>query len=87
LLDADEERMGELLRAEYTVLEARPPGFRFVKNDGARCNALDVSVPGSFPCRIYERRPDDCRIVEPGSPACLQARRLGHLGSSVEFRR
>jgi hypothetical protein len=25
--------------------------------------------------------------VEPGSPACLEARRLGHLGTSVEFKR
>ena len=47
--------------------------------------ALDVSVSGRFPCGIYPVRPDDCRIVEPGSPACLEARRLGHLGSSVGF--
>jgi Fe-S-cluster containining protein len=87
LLEADEERMGDLLLAEYTVLEARPPGFRFLKNDGTRCGALDCSRPGAFPCRVYERRPEDCRIVEPGSPACLEARRLGHLGKSVEFRR
>lgn len=87
LLEPDEERLGEVLLAEYTVLEARPPGFRFVKNDGACCSALDCSKPGSFPCRIYERRPDDCRLVEPGSPSCLEARKLGHLGRSVEFTR
>ena len=87
LLEADEERLGEVLLAEYTVLHARPPGFRFVKNEGTRCAALDTSTPGRYPCRIYERRPDDCRIVDPGSPACLEARRLGRLGSSVEFRR
>ena len=87
LLESDEARMGDVLLAEYTVLEARPPGFRFVKNDGVRCAGLDCSSPGLFPCRIYGRRPDDCRIVEPGSPACLEARRLGHLGSSVEFHR
>jgi len=87
LLEADEARLGPLLLAEYTVLQNRPPYFRFVKNTGGRCGALDASTPGRFPCRIYARRPDDCRIVEPGSPACLEARRLGHLGSSVEFRR
>jgi hypothetical protein len=71
----------------YTELQQRPPYFRFVKNTGERCGGLDVSVPGRFPCSIYEVRPDDCRIVEPASPACLEARRLGHLGSSVEFKR
>jgi uncharacterized protein len=87
LLESDDTRLGPLLVAEYTVLDNRPPGWRFLKNTGERCVALDVSVPGRFPCAIYERRPDDCRIVEPGSPACLEARRLGHLGTSVEFRR
>jgi Fe-S-cluster containining protein len=87
LLEADEERLGEPLLAEYTLLEPRPPYFRFVKNEGARCGALDCSSPGKYPCAIYEKRPDDCRIVEPGSPACLEARALGHLGSSIRFRR
>jgi hypothetical protein len=77
---------GELLR-RLTVLDDTPPGWRFVVNDGERCGALDVSVPGRFPCSIYDVRPDDCRIVEPGSPACLEARRLGRLGSSVDFQR
>jgi hypothetical protein len=77
---------GELLR-RLTVLDDTPPGWRFVVNDGERCGALDVSAPGRFPCRIYDVRPDDCRIVEPGSPACLEARRLGRLGSSVDFTR
>jgi hypothetical protein len=90
LLDTDEERVlrnpegAELLR-RLTVLDDRPPGWRFVKNGGERCAALDVSVPGRFPCMLYEVRPDDCRIVEPGSPCCLEARELGHLGTSVEF--
>lgn len=87
LLEPDEERMGQRLLPLYTDVEERPPYFRFVKNTGERCAALDVSVPGRYPCAIYEVRPDDCRIVEPGSPACLEARRLGHLGSSVEFKR
>jgi hypothetical protein len=87
LLEADEERMGEPLLHRLTVLDPRPPGFRFLKNGGHRCAALDVSVPGRYPCSIYEVRPEDCRIVEPGSPCCLEARRLGHLGTSVEFKR
>lgn len=87
LLQTDEARMGDLLIAEYTILQARPPGFRFMKNDGSRCAALDVSVPGAYPCKVYEVRPEGCRTVEPGSPCCMEARRLGHLGSSVEFSR
>jgi Fe-S-cluster containining protein len=87
LLESDDERMGPLLLAEYTVLDHRPPGWRFLKNVGDRCGALDISVENRFPCSIYSHRPDDCRIVEPGSAACLEARRLGHLGTSVEFRR
>ena len=82
----DEERLGEKLE-EFTETMRKPPFFRFMKNDGTRCIALDVSQPGKFPCRIYAERPDGCRIVEPGSPACLEARRLGHLGTSILYRR
>jgi Fe-S-cluster containining protein len=92
LLESDEARVlaradGEAILRRLTVLDPRPPGWRFLRNTGYRCAALDVSRAGRFPCAIYDVRPDDCRIVEPGSPACLEARRLGHLGVSVEFRR
>ena len=92
LLDTDEARLlahpdGEDILRRLTVVDDRPPGWRFVRNTGERCAALDVSVEGRFPCSIYALRPDDCRLVEPGSPACLEARRTGRLGSSVEFLR
>jgi Fe-S-cluster containining protein len=87
LLQSDDARMGEERLRLFTILDDRPPGWRFMKNDGERCAGLDVSVPGRFPCKVYEARPEDCRIVQPGSPCCLEARRLGHLGSSVEFER
>ena len=92
LLDGDEARVlaapgGDEILRRLTVLDDRPPGWRFVVNGGDRCGALDVSAPGRFPCSIYDVRPDDCRIVEPGSPACLEARTLGRLGSSVRFTR
>jgi Fe-S-cluster containining protein len=92
LLEPDESRVlahveGEAILRRLTILDERPPGWRFVRNTGDRCAALDVSQAGRYPCSIYEVRPDDCRIVEPGSPACLEARRLGHLGTSVLFRR
>ncbi len=92
LLDTDEARVlthpdGEGILRRLTLLDDRPPGWRFLRNTGQQCAALDASEPGRFPCRIYEVRPDDCRIVEPGSPACLEARRLGRLGRSVAFLR
>jgi uncharacterized protein len=87
LLEPDEARMGKRLLELYTDVEAKPPHMRFVKNAGERCGGLDVSVPDRYPCAIYESRPEDCRIVEPGSPACLEARRLGQLGTSLGFRR
>lgn len=87
LLEEDEARLGEATLRMLTIVEPRPPFMRFLKNDGQRCGALDVSATGHFPCSIYEVRPTGCRTVEPGSPCCLEARRLGHLGTSVEFRR
>ena len=87
LLERDDARMGEILLERYTELDGRGPGWRFMRNSGTRCAALDISTEGRFPCAVYEHRPEDCRIVEPGSPCCLEARRLGHLGTSVEFRR
>jgi hypothetical protein len=79
--------MGPELLARVTDVLPRPPYFRFLKNDGQRCVGLDVSRPGLFPCSLYGERPEGCRTVEPGSPCCLEARRLGHLGTSVEFQR
>jgi Fe-S-cluster containining protein len=87
LLEVDERRMGERVLEQYTGVMDRPPFFRFVHNDGDRCGALDLSAPGLYPCGIYEVRPEGCRTVEPGSPCCLEARRLGRLGTSVLFRR
>lgn len=87
LLEQDELRLGEERLTRLTVLMDRPPFFRFIRNDGERCGGLDLSVPERYPCAIYDARPEGCRIVEPGSPCCLEARRLGHLGTSVEFER
>ena len=87
LLEPDEQRMGKRTLERLTVLMDRPPFMRFMHNDGERCSGLDLSVPGQYPCQLYEVRPTDCRIVEPGSPCCLEARRLGHLGPSQGFKR
>lgn len=87
LLEPDELRMGPALLQQFTELQAAPPHFRFIVNQGHVCGALDTSEKGKYPCKIYAHRPEDCRIVEPGSPACLEARALGHLGSSLGFKR
>lgn len=87
LLEADERRMGKRVLEQYTAVMDRPPFFRFVKNQGDRCGALDVAEAGKYPCAIYDVRPEGCRTVEPGSPSCLEARRLGRLGTSLEFKR
>jgi Fe-S-cluster containining protein len=87
LLEADEARMGEPLLTRLTIVYDKPPHFRFMKNDGDKCAALDTSVAGKYPCGVYAVRPDGCRAVEPGSPACMEARALGHLGTSTGFTR
>lgn len=86
-LEEDELRLGARGLALWTELDARPPHFRFLKNDGVACAALDRTLAGHYPCSIYAGRPQGCRTVEPGSPCCLEARALGQLGSSVEFTR
>lgn len=87
LHEADEERMPPEVLHRLTIVLDRPPFFRFIKNDGDHCGALDVSAPNQYPCSIYLHRPEGCREVEPGSPCCLEARQLGHLGKSLEFKR
>ncbi len=87
LLVEDEQRMGSETMHRLTVVMSRPPFMRFMRNGGNHCGGLDLSEPGRFPCGIYDVRPTDCRIVQAGSPCCLEARRLGHLGSSQDFER
>jgi Fe-S-cluster containining protein len=46
----------------------------FLKMVHGRCASLHARQ-GHFSCRIYAERPAPCRIVEPGSRECLDARR------------
>ena len=44
-----------------------------------RCFALEVRADG-VRCRVYAARPDACRVVEAGSPECLESRRSRGVG-------
>lgn len=52
----------------------------FLKITGSpgRCSALQVA-DGRYLCAIYERRPEICRTLERGSPACAGERALKEL--------
>lgn len=41
-----------------------------------RCLALSGRIGKSVSCKIYKDRPDDCSSFEPGSKACLKARKI-----------
>jgi Fe-S-cluster containining protein len=43
------------------------------------CAQLDGEPGGACGCRIYESRPEACRRLEPGSVACVDARRRWSL--------
>ena len=70
----------ELLRRPDGRSTIGPPAGASSATTGDRCAALDVSAPGRFPCRIYDVRPDDCRIVEPGSPGVPRGAPAGPPG-------
>lgn len=57
---------------------ATQAGFSGVKcfmtmNDG-RCSCLRFGDIAGFTCDVYEQRPEVCRQLEPGSPACVAER-------------
>lgn len=55
----------------------------FMRMEDGHCAALIVDpVRGEHVCGIYEKRPDTCRTLERGSPAC-DAERLGKAGRAV----
>jgi Fe-S-cluster containining protein len=40
-----------------------------------RCTALRGRIGLHATCDVYKARPRGCRLIQPGDPACLQARR------------
>lgn len=68
----DHERLGE--DAERLVVFLGNQAFMRLTSDGgsSRCAALVLDPDaGRFLCSVYERRPQVCRDLERGSPACL----------------
>lgn len=49
-----------------------------------RCVALAGAVGHRCKCKIYDRRPAVCREYVPGSPECLESRRVAGLATSEE---
>jgi len=43
----------------------------FMRMRDGHCAALEVRRGGEFFCTIYDRRPQTCRDLGRGSPACL----------------
>ena len=62
------------LKKRFLVFdEAGVPHMRL--DPAGRCVALKGRLGRSVTCAVYEDRPRGCRLVEAGSPRCLQARK------------
>lgn len=69
----------EELRKRYVVRDSE--GVPHLRLDpSGRCVALRGRLGQYVSCAIYADRPRGCRLVEPGTPRCLQARRERGLG-------
>lgn len=82
LFPEDLVRLGDKRTARFAVkstlskAQRRPgehDGTRFMRMENGHCAALEITH-GAFLCSIYEDRPLLCRVFEPGSPSCLEAR-------------
>lgn len=62
------------LRKRYVVEDER--GVPHLRLDpSGRCSALKGKLGKTVGCAVYADRPRGCRLVEPNSARCLQARR------------
>ena len=62
------------LKKRYVVED--PEGVPHLRLDPSqRCAALVGKLGKKVNCTIYAHRPRGCRLVEAGSPRCIQARR------------
>ena len=63
----DRERLGDALAEAFTHFVGHRCYLRVVDD---HCAALQVRPDGSFVCALYEQRPQVCRDLARGSPAC-----------------
>ncbi|HEU4406303.1 MAG TPA: YkgJ family cysteine cluster protein [Polyangiaceae bacterium] len=68
------------LRKRYVVVNAEGAAHLRLDPSG-RCAALVGRLGARVRCAVYADRPRGCRLVEPGSARCLQARRERGVGA------
>lgn len=62
------------LKKKHVVYD--PDGVPHLRLDpSGRCAALVGKIGKRVRCTIYELRPKGCRLLMPGDPKCIQARR------------
>ncbi len=67
----DHARLGDDAERFVVFLDDNRAYMRLDDLRGQRaCAALSLDAHGAFACSIYERRPQVCRDLERGSPAC-----------------
>lgn len=62
----DHARLGDAAERLTVFIDNRC----YMRMQDGHCAALSVRADGSFVCSVYEARPDVCRELERGSPAC-----------------
>jgi Fe-S-cluster containining protein len=62
----DYERLGDRADALVQFIENRA----YMRMRDGHCAALLLHEAGGFSCSVYDRRPDNCRDLQRGSPQC-----------------
>jgi Fe-S-cluster containining protein len=75
LLTMDDLRKRHVVHDEQGV-----PHLRL--DPAGRCTALRGPLGKNVTCVVYDDRPRGCRLVEAGSPRCLQARKERGIDST-----
>jgi Fe-S-cluster containining protein len=71
----DHARLGDDADALVVFIENRA----YMRMEDGHCAALRIDPRArAFVCSIYERRPETCRALERGSPACEGERATKH---------
>jgi Fe-S-cluster containining protein len=63
---ADHARLGDDAEAATTFVGNRC----YMRMHAGHCAALTVDARGHYCCSVYDRRPEVCRTLDRGSPAC-----------------